>query len=104
MDKAQVWSRAGRSRAGRSRAGRGSRSCDGGLANGGPQEGQGTIARRCLTTGQSRKGRYDGKCARADTIAVRGTANGEESSRQLILGSGFKTADLIRESNVGSSW
>ena len=36
--------------------------------------------------------------ARADAMAGWGTADGEECSRQLILGSGFKTADLVRES------
>ena len=41
------------------------------------------------------KKKYDGKCARVDKIAVQGTANGEESSRQLILGNGFKIINLI---------
>ena len=30
--------------------------------------------------------------------AVRGTADGEKYSKQLILGSGFKTADLVQKS------
>ena len=45
-----------------------------------------------------RKGRYDGKCTKVDTIAVWETANGEECSKHLTLGSGFKTVDLVRES------
>ena len=43
---------------------------------------------------RTRKGRYEGKRAKA----VRGTAEGEGYSKRLILGSGFKIADLIRES------
>ena len=30
------------------------------------------------------KDRYDGKCAKVDTIAIQRTANGEESFGQLI--------------------
>ena len=46
----------------------------------------------------ARKGRYDGECTKVDTIAVWETANGEECSKHLILGSGFKIVDLVRES------
>ena len=39
--------------------------------------------------GQSAQGRYNGERARVDTMAVRGTADGEV---------GLKTADLVRDS------
>ena len=76
---------------------------EGRLAKGGLPEGEETIARRCLTKEQTRKGRYKGSLRKADTRAVCaravwGTADGEEYSKRLILGSGFKTADLVRES------
>ena len=71
------------------------------------QTGQGWIARWSRTDRmmmidqgwtEACKGRYNGECAKVDTITVRETAYGEECSKQLILGSGFKTADLVRES------
>ena len=37
-------------------------------------------------------------------IAVQRIDNWEESSRQLILQSGFKIVDLVWESNVDLSW
>ena len=54
--------------------------------------------RQCLTEEQTRRGKYKGSLRKADTRAVWGTADGEEYSKRLILGSGFKTADLVRES------
>ena len=44
-----------------------------------------------------------GECARADTRAVRGTADREEYSEQLILGS-IKQLILFENQNVGSGW
>ena len=79
------------------------RSCKGRLAKGRSPEGEGTIVQRCLTEEHTRKGKYKSSLRKADTRAVCtravwGTADGEEYSKQLILGSGFKTADLIWES------
>ena len=45
-----------------------------------------------------RKSRYNSKYVKVDTIAIWKTANKEECSKQLILESRFKIADLIQNS------
>ena len=43
----------------------------------------------------ARKGRYDGECAKVDTMAVRGTVDKEVGLRQLIS---------FESQNVDSGW
>ena len=71
------------------------RLCKSRLAKGGSPEGEGTIVRQYLTKKQTRRGKYKSSLRKANTRAIWGTANGEKYSKQLILGSGFKTADLV---------
>ena len=71
----------------------GGRLCDGRLAKGGLPDNPGAYAQGQIQW-QTRKGRCDGECAKKDTMAVRGTANGEERQRQ----------QMGEESNVGLDW
>ena len=49
------------------------------------------------------KDRYNGKCAKVDTMAVRGTTDREVYSEQLILRN-VKQLILFENQNVGLGW
>ena len=49
------------------------------------------------------KNRYDGECAKVDTMAVRGTTDREVYSEQLILRS-VKQLISFKNQKVGSGW
>ena len=91
MDETQVWSRAGRSRADRGLVG--GRLCDGRLAKG--RSCDDAKPRGKCARADTRANAHKGEHARADTMAVRGTADGEVGLKQSIS---------FECQNLGSGW